>query len=439
MVMMSFIVMLTLEWGNDMSDEVEVYKRDGLGDQQELTPSSEDPFGKLFSSYLGLSFALSLAHLPTKPFSALSTLQTHNRDLTFQVSEAEEQLKELLLRRKEDSKANARVVEIFATHRHAWQRKERSLLQQIDEEAEEIARLRERVAELEKTEAELKRAVGERDEMMGFLNSSVKSVKTAPFCSPELDSEMGVRFGKMGEGMEECFMGGRVNNSVVEEEEEKNMFSPDFLNSASKFWTERASPWPDMQYEYRESLYNSKHYVTREAPWKESAGVSSKLKQLELELLNLEIVGKRDLSKVTSLMQKQAEIYRAISGKIDDLCQRMQDPCEPLGSEFRTQKQTDFLLEAFRLQQHASETGQKLLALQSKTGKARCGDDTTEGQASVAARRAIDLVRNTLKEIQRSLEIWLARIIGDLEGILARDGVSRAKDYFISSYPLVQQ
>nr|GMD94387.1 uncharacterized protein LOC109152641 isoform X3 [Ipomoea batatas] len=179
--------------------------------------------------------------------------------------------------------------------------------------------------------------------------------------------------------------------------------------------------------------------VAKEAPWKESAGVSSKLKQLELELLNLEIVGKRDLSKVTSLMQKQAEIYRAISGKIDDLCQRMQDPCEPLGSEFRTQKQTDFLLEAFRLQQHASETGQKLMALQSKTGKARCGDDTTEGQASVAARRAIDLVRNTFKEIQRSLEIWLARIIGDLEGILARDGVSRAKDYFISSYPLVQQ
>ncbi|XP_019155830.1 PREDICTED: uncharacterized protein LOC109152641 isoform X3 [Ipomoea nil] len=332
------------------------------GDQQEL-----DPFGKLFSSYLGLSFALSLAHLPTQAISALSRLKTHNRELTFQVSEAEEQLKELLLRRKEDSKANARVVEIFATHRHAWQRKERRLLQQ----------------------------------------------------------------------MEECFLGGRVNSV-----EEKNMFSPDFLNSASKFWTERASPWPDMQYESRESLYNSKHYVTREAAWKESAGVSSKLKQLELELLNLEIVGKPDLSKVTSLMQKQAEIYRAISGKIDDLCQRMQDsdPCEPapLGSEFRTQKQTDFLLEAFRLQQHASETGQKLLALQSKTGKARCGDDS-EGQASVAARRSIDLIRNTFKEIQRSLEIWLARIIGDLEGILARDGVSRAKDYFISSYPLVQQ
>ncbi|XP_019155829.1 PREDICTED: uncharacterized protein LOC109152641 isoform X2 [Ipomoea nil] len=408
------------------------------GDQQEL-----DPFGKLFSSYLGLSFALSLAHLPTQAISALSRLKTHNRELTFQVSEAEEQLKELLLRRKEDSKANARVVEIFATHRHAWQRKERRLLQQIDEEAEEVARLRERVAELEKTEAELKRAVGERDEMLGFLSSSVKTVKTAPFSSREVDSgnggcysEMGLRFGEMGvcEEMEECFLGGRVNSV-----EEKNMFSPDFLNSASKFWTERASPWP---YESRESLYNSKHYVTREAAWKESAGVSSKLKQLELELLNLEIVGKPDLSKVTSLMQKQAEIYRAISGKIDDLCQRMQDsdPCEPapLGSEFRTQKQTDFLLEAFRLQQHASETGQKLLALQSKTGKARCGDDS-EGQASVAARRSIDLIRNTFKEIQRSLEIWLARIIGDLEGILARDGVSRAKDYFISSYPLVQQ
>ncbi|CAN1751433.1 hypothetical protein LINPERHAP1_LOCUS4321 [Linum perenne] len=46
------------------------------------------------------------------------------------------------------------------------------------------------------------------------------------------------------------------------------------------------------------------------------------------------------------------------------------DPCEPTPSlEFRTQRQTDFLLEAFRLQQRASETSHKLMALQTEIGK----------------------------------------------------------------------
>ena len=64
----------------------------------------------------------------------------------------------------------------------------------------------------------------------------------------------------------------------------------------------------------------------RELPWKvdgEATGVSSKLKLLEQELLNLERVGKSDPSKVPSLMRKQAKRYQALSGKIDDLCRRM--------------------------------------------------------------------------------------------------------------------
>jgi hypothetical protein len=66
--------------------------------------------------------------------------------------------------------------------------------------------------------------------------------------------------------------------------------------------------------------------LRRESPWKvdgESTGVSSKLKVLEQELLNLEKVGNSDLSKVPSLMRKQAKRYQALSGKIDDLCGRM--------------------------------------------------------------------------------------------------------------------
>ncbi|CAN1299373.1 hypothetical protein LINPERPRIM_LOCUS24183, partial [Linum perenne] len=184
----------------------------------------------------------------------------------------------------------------------------------------------------------------------------------------------------------------------------------------------------------------------RESPWKvdgDSTGVSTKLKLLEQELLNLEKVGKGDLLKVPSLLRKQTKRYQALAGKIDDLCRRMQasDPCEPtLSPEFRTQRQTDFLLEAFRLQQRASETAQKLMALQTEIGKS--GDDELgshqQQYTKLAMRSSLSTIRNNLKEVQRNLEIWLARIIGDLEGILSRDGASRVRDYYSSRYPFTQ-
>lgn len=37
----------------------------------------------------------------------------------------------------------------------------------------------------------------------------------------------------------------------------------------------------------------------------------------------MEKLGKSDLSKVPSLMRKQAKRYQALAGKIDDLCRRM--------------------------------------------------------------------------------------------------------------------
>ncbi|KHN11822.1 hypothetical protein glysoja_006275 [Glycine soja] len=195
-----------------------------------------------------------------------------------------------------------------------------------------------------------------------------------------------------------------------------NGFDSEFMASASKFWAEKASLWQDVQYESLESMYNTKHFVARrESPWKvdgDSAGVSSKLKLLEQDLLNLEKIGKNDPSKAN-------------------------EPCEPsLSTEFRTQTQTEFLLEAFRLQQGASETGQKLMALQTEIGKSHYRDELSE--TTPITRRSLDSIRNNFKEIQRNLEIWLARIIGDLEGILAREGASRVREYYISRYPFVQ-
>ncbi|CAA0838268.1 Ribonuclease P protein subunit P38-related [Striga hermonthica] len=347
---------------------------------------------------------------------------------------AEEQLGELLSRRKEDSKANARVVEIFASHRHSWQQEEKRLLLQIDECGEEIAYLKGKIEEFEGLEADLKarvedlrREVGERDEMLNFMSRG--GCEAAEGGAGGAGGGGGERYGgvEVRYGQGNCDGGG---------------FGSDYLSSVadSKFWSEKASLWQDMHYESIESLYNMKHFVSRrESPWKvngDSTGVSSKLKVLEQELLNLERIGKADLSKVPSQMRKQAKRYQALAGKIDDLCQRMQasDPCETsLSSEFRTQMQTEFLLEAFRLQQRASETNQKLLGLQTETGKSYL-----EGPAQLATKRSFDSIRNNFKEIQRNLEIWLARIIGDLEGLLARDGASRAREYYVSRYPFVQ-
>lgn len=123
-----------------------------------------------FSSYLGLSFAVFLGLLPHSYHDHLAALHTRNRNLFLKLLQAEDQLRHMQSRRREDSKANARVVEIFATHRNAWQVEERRLLQQIDH-------LQARVGELEKSEAELgamveklQMEVEEREEVIGFMS-----------------------------------------------------------------------------------------------------------------------------------------------------------------------------------------------------------------------------------------------------------------------------
>ncbi|XP_061956860.1 uncharacterized protein LOC133678530 isoform X2 [Populus nigra] len=414
---------------------------------------------KLLSSYLGLSFSLFLAILPPNSISLIPNLQTQIRNLSIRLLQAEEQLKQMKSRRKEDSKANARVVEIFASHRNAWQAEEKRLLQQIDFASEEVSSLRAKVEDFEREKEEwqgkiqdLEREVGEREEMIGFMSRNAVA-GGSEFVGGEEES------GRCGSG--ECYGGeeeDEENGSFVygqqyyqhllhqqQQQGSDGGFSSDLLASASKFWSETASTlWQDVQYDSHESLYHMKHFVARrESPWKvdgDSTGVSSKLKLLEEELLNLEKAGKTDISKAPSLMRKQSKRYQALAGKIDDLCRRMQasDPCEPtLGPEFRTQRQTEFLLEAFRLKERASETGQKLLALQNEISKSYSGDEVGS-QAKLTTRRSFEAIRNNLKEVQRNLEIWLARIIGDLKGILARDGASCQREYYISrNYMLV--
>ena len=183
--------------------------------------SHQDPHRKLLSSYLGLSFSLFLAFLPSA--SSISQLSTFHLKLL----QAEQELCRLKSRRKEDSKANARVVEIFAGHRHAWRREEKRITDQIHTAAEEIACLRAKVAELERSEAELKarveeltREVGEREEMLGFVAR---------------ESEYA------------CLDDGKVRfpSAAAEEEEEVGMVygQPEFVASASKVWSPGGGLW----------------------------------------------------------------------------------------------------------------------------------------------------------------------------------------------------
>lgn len=244
-------------------------EKDQPQEQQEEVEQFE--FEKLLSSYLGLSFTIFLGFLPRNSITLTSSLKARNKDLNFRLMKAEEQLKQLHSRRKEDSKANARVVEIFASHRHAWQQEEKRLLQQIDESAEEIALLRGKVEDLEKLEAELrdsieelKREIGERDEMLNFMSMNGRgfemenSYTGGESCvvgggggGGECYSDMVLRYGKGGVsdgvdlGVEECFMASGVPN--MEEMEnpygQNNGFNSEFLSSASKLWAERGRVW----------------------------------------------------------------------------------------------------------------------------------------------------------------------------------------------------
>ncbi|GLU05282.1 hypothetical protein SLE2022_223910 [Rubroshorea leprosula] len=403
--------------------------------EEEEQPQGEEdpPAQKLLSSFLGLSFCVFLASAPKNSLSLVPSLHAQIQALRARLLTAEEQLRQMKSRRKEDSKANARVVEIFASHRNAWQEEEKQLLQQIENQ-------RAKIEEMERERQESKQRNEELEEMIGFM-----SRRDGGGQLEEESEELGVAETRECYGVEEEVNVNGAAGGGGYGQYGNFGFPPDFLASASKFWGERANPWQDVQYESLDSTYNTKHFVARrESPWKvdgESTGVSSKLKLLEQELLNLEKIGNSDLSKVPSLLRKQAKRYQALTGKIDDLCRRMQasDPSEPtLSPEFRTQRQTEFLLEAFRLQQRASETGQKLMALQTEIGKSYHADELGNPE-KLTTRRSFDSIRNNLKEIQRNLEIWLARIIGDLEGILARDGSSRVREYCsISRYPFVQ-
>ncbi|KAJ1292661.1 hypothetical protein BS78_01G007000 [Paspalum vaginatum] len=429
-----------------------------------------DSQSQLLATYLGVCFALFLATLPSSTGARhVASLQSRGRLLAARLLAAEDQLRQLRARRREDARANARAAEIFAGHRAAWMEAERRLLARAAAAADEAAALRARLADAEARADRLEREAAERDDLVTALLAATAE-RAGGIRAAEEEHE---------EGKEEEQRAPLHLHDAREEEEEQQQqreldppestdaealaaaaaryaqqrqsqkhdgCSDDFYTAAATApsgmapWMDRSKGWQDLKYDTAESTYNTKHAVPRrESPWKvdvESSGVPAKLRLLEQELINLEKVVNGDLSKIPLVMRKQVKRYQALAGKIDDLCKRMQtsDPCDStLSSEFRTQRQTEFLLEAFHLQNRATETRQKLSTLQAETAKSSFGDELT-AEAKMCTRRALSSIRNNFKEIQRSLEIWLARILGDLEGMLARDGASRIREYFLSPY-----
>ncbi|KAF8762383.1 hypothetical protein HU200_009563 [Digitaria exilis] len=405
----------------------------------------------LLPTYLGVTFALFLATLPaTTAARHVASLHSRGRLLAARLLAAEDQLRQLRARRREDARANARAAEIFAGHRAAWMEAERRLLARAAAAGDEAASLRARLAEAEAEAAALRarverleREAAERDDLLTALLAATSShaeegekeqqqqhgpVAVPPFDPPEATDA------------EALAAAAALYAQQRQKHDDDDFYTPATAASGMPPWMDASKGWQDLKYDTVESTYNAKHAVPRrESPWKvdvESSGVPAKLRLLEQELINLEKVVNGDLSKIPLVMRKQVKRYQTLAGKIDDLCKRMQtsDPCDStLSSEFRTQRQTEFLLEAFHLQHRATETRQKLGTLQAETAKSSFGDELT-AEAKMCTRRALSSIRNNFKEIQRSLEIWLARILGDLEGMLARDGASRIREYFLSPY-----
>lgn len=89
-----------------------------------------------------------------------------------------------------------------------------------------------------------------------------------------------------------------------------------------------------------------------------------------------------------------------------------------------TEKLGHFLEETFQLQRYIVATGQKMMEIQSKIVSGFVGvAEEMEKSAGIDMKRFADSIRNMFLEIQRGLEVRTARIIGDLEGTLACEGM----------------
>lgn len=186
----------------------------------------------------------------------------------------------------------------------------------------------------------------------------------------------------------------------------------------------------------------------------QALGVSYKIKRLKQQLLMLEkLMGKQESSEnvegkddgpigiknflsLVSLLIKQVGRYQSLQEKADDLCERMHEnnldashvDSSATKSRGRTRTLENFLEETFQLQRYMVTTGQKLTEIQLKIAIGFIGAAEELGKyGTFDVKRFADGVRTLFQEVQRGLEVRIARIIGDLEGTLACDGITHLR------------
>ncbi|CAL4963233.1 unnamed protein product [Urochloa decumbens] len=142
-----------------------------------------------------------------------------------------------------------------------------------------------------------------------------------------------------------------------------------------------------------------------------------------------------------NFLSKHVKRYQSLDDKIDDLCRRMEESKRSVGRERRRQgvgEQSSaalgqFLEETFQLQRFMVATGQKLLETQARiapglsSSSSRSGGSAGGGAGNdgVDMKRLMDVAGALLRDVQRGLEVRIARIIGDLEGTLTFHGILR--------------
>lgn len=182
-------------------------------------------------------------------------------------------------------------------------------------------------------------------------------------------------------------------------------------------------------------------------------GVSYKIKRLKQQLLMLErLTGKQESNEnggnkngvcglkgfypLISLLNKQVDRYQSLQTKNDDLCKRMHENNLNLNigvsniakTENETKILEQFLEETFQLQRYIVATGQKLMEVQAKIASGFvCDTEDIEKPATFDMKRFADSIRTLFREVQRGLEVRISRIIGDLEGTLACNGIIHLK------------
>lgn len=93
-----------------------------------------------------------------------------------------------------------------------------------------------------------------------------------------------------------------------------------------------------------------------------------------------------------------------------------------------TKRLEHFLEETFQLQRYTVATGQKLMEVQTKIASGFVDfAEKIDQPESFDMKRFADSIRTLFREVQRGLEVRISRIIGDLEGTLACDGIIHLK------------